>query len=310
MNFMTKNGGASVGYPKGFRRKNKALKGGGLFYASIVVLPILQFIVFYIVVNFNSFLMAFQSYDNSTGVETIKYTFGNFSYFFDKIVFADLWLCIKNSLLYLALNIVVCIPISLLFGYYVYKKFWFSTVFKVILFLPSIVCSTAMVIFYKYFVNEGLFSVFGGSVSDFQRKTTRRAYSVLSADDFFGEYSAVYKRDVTNIGIRSGSGESRRGERTSDLYSRYNSSDMGDYSVDYSNILRLVCDQSGVSVHLLRFQRQQSVSDARILSVQHGAGRKGARKRASTTVSQGVGSRAYAYGDNRSAYDTHKKPDA
>lgn len=164
MNFMTKNGGASVGYPKGFRRKNKALKGGGLFYASIVVLPILQFIVFYIVVNFNSFLMAFQSYDNSTGVETIKYTFGNFSYFFDKIVFADLWLCIKNSLLYLALNIVVCIPISLLFGYYVYKKFWFSTVFKVILFLPSIVCSTAMVIFYKYFVNEGLSSVFGGSV--------------------------------------------------------------------------------------------------------------------------------------------------
>ena len=164
MNFMTKNGGASVGYPKGFRRKNKALKGGGLFYASIVVLPILQFIVFYIVVNFNSFLMAFQSYDNSTGVETIKYTFGNFSYFFDKIVFADLWLCIKNSLLYLALNIVVCIPISLLFGYYVYKKFWFSTVFKVILFLPSIVCSTAIVIFYKYFVNEGLSSVFGGSV--------------------------------------------------------------------------------------------------------------------------------------------------
>ena len=144
MNFMTKNGGASVGYPKGFRRKNKALKGGGLFYASIVVLPILQFIVFYIVVNFNSFLMAFQSYDNSTGVETIKYTFGNFSYFFDKIV--------------------LCIPISLLFGYYVYKKFWFSTVFKVILFLPSIVCSTAMVIFYKYFVNEGLSSVFGGSV--------------------------------------------------------------------------------------------------------------------------------------------------
>ena len=151
--------------PRVFKPKNKkAISGGNVFYASIVALPLLQFIVFYVVVNFNSFLMAFQSYDNSTGKAVIGFTFDNFAYFFDKIVFDDLWLCIKNSLLYLALNIVICIPVSLLFSYYIYKKFLLSELFKVILFLPSIVCSTAMVIFYKYFVNQGLASLLGGSV--------------------------------------------------------------------------------------------------------------------------------------------------
>ena len=144
--------------PRVFKPKNKkAISGGNVFYASIVALPLLQFIVFYVVVNFNSFLMAFQSYDNSTGKAVIGFTFDNFAYFFDKIVFDD-------SLLYLALNIVICIPVSLLFSYYIYKKFLLSELFKVILFLPSIVCSTAMVIFYKYFVNQGLASLLGGSV--------------------------------------------------------------------------------------------------------------------------------------------------
>ena len=136
--------------PRVFKPKNKkAISGGNVFYASIVALPLLQFIVFY---------------DNSTGKAVIGFTFDNFAYFFDKIVFDDLWLCIKNSLLYLALNIVICIPVSLLFSYYIYKKFLLSELFKVILFLPSIVCSTAMVIFYKYFVNQGLASLLGGSV--------------------------------------------------------------------------------------------------------------------------------------------------
>ena len=45
-----------------FKPKNKkAISGGNVFYASIVALPLLQFIVFYVVVNFNSSLMAFQS---------------------------------------------------------------------------------------------------------------------------------------------------------------------------------------------------------------------------------------------------------
>ena len=208
--------------PRVFKPKNKkAISGGNVFYASIVALPLLQFIVFYVVVNFNSFLMAFQSYDNSTGKAVIGFTFDNFAYFFDKIVFDDLWLCIKNSLLYLALNIVICIPVSLLFSYYIYKKFLLSELFKVILFLPSIVCSTAMVIFYKYFVNQGLASLLGGSV-----------------------IGPVYneKQQV----------EDRRRERNQNFHSCNNSADLGNDSIDYRHIFGMVCNQSGIFVHVLR----------------------------------------------------------
>lgn len=83
------------------RRKSSIKKGGRLFYVSMIALPLLQFLVFYVIVNFNSILMAFQNYDNSTGKEVITFTWDNFAYFFQADVAADLWLCIKNSLMYL-----------------------------------------------------------------------------------------------------------------------------------------------------------------------------------------------------------------
>ena len=139
-------------------------KSGTLFYVTMIALPLLQFVIFYVIVNFNSILMAFQNYDNSTGKEVITFTWDNFAYFFSADVVADLWLCIKNSLMYLALNVFVVMPVSLLFSYYVFKKFRMAKLFKVIMFLPSIVCSTAMVIFYKYYVNDALSGMFGGPV--------------------------------------------------------------------------------------------------------------------------------------------------
>lgn len=147
-----------------FRKKPSIKKSGTLFYITMIVLPLLQFVIFYVIVNFNSFLMAFQNYDNSMGKEVITFTWDNFAYFFNADVVSDLWLCVKNSLMYLLLNVVVVMPVSLLFSYYVFKKFRMSKLFKVIMFLPSIVCSTAMVIFYKHYINDALVGLFDGPV--------------------------------------------------------------------------------------------------------------------------------------------------
>lgn len=146
------------------KKMSSIKKSGRLFYITMIALPLVQFLIFYVIVNFNSILMAFQNYDNSTGEVVITFTWDNFKFFFNKDIAADLWLCTRNSLLYLVLNILVVMPVSLLFSYYVYKKFRLSRLFKVIMFLPSIVCSTAMVIFYKCFVNDALGELFGGSV--------------------------------------------------------------------------------------------------------------------------------------------------
>ena len=147
-----------------FRKKSSIKKSGTLFYITMIAIPLLQFVIFYVIVNFNSILMAFQNYDNSTGKEVITFTWDNFAYFFNADVASDLWLCVKNSLMYLLLNVFVVMPVSLLFSYYVFEKFRMSKLFKVIMFLPSIVCSTAMVIFYKYYINDALAGLFGGSV--------------------------------------------------------------------------------------------------------------------------------------------------
>ena len=44
--------------------KTKIAKGKILFYACIVALPLLQFAIFYIGVNINSFVLAFQQWDS------------------------------------------------------------------------------------------------------------------------------------------------------------------------------------------------------------------------------------------------------
>lgn len=161
-------------HPSWRRRIQKAAFEGKFFYAALVVLPLLQFIIFYIVANFNNILLAFRSYDNSTG-QVIESWVGWAN-------FAKIWrifttentlnICIQNSFIFLAIDLLIILPLSLLFAYYIHKKRPFAGVFKVLLFLPSVICSMVFVIFYlnftesiipliaKAWFNESIFGIF------------------------------------------------------------------------------------------------------------------------------------------------------
>ena len=93
-----------------------------LFYSLILAWPITQFCVFYIGVNFNSILMAFQSTDAATGTTSFVW-FENFERLFNNmkndILYAQ---ALENSLKIWALGLVVGMPIGLLFSYYIYKN--------------------------------------------------------------------------------------------------------------------------------------------------------------------------------------------
>ena len=131
----------------------KMKQKGTLFYWGIVILPILNYLIFFIGVNFNNILMAFKSYDIVNYEKQIDWVkFDNF-----KEILGDtqiLGYFIKNSLMYFAVTLVVVIPLTLLFAYYIFKKYAASGFFKVMIFLPSIICSMVLVIFYRTFVNE------------------------------------------------------------------------------------------------------------------------------------------------------------
>lgn len=134
------------------RRKRK----DALFFASLVVLPLLQFTLFYICVNFNSVLLALKEYDALTG-EMSWVGFANFKKFFYELTHTTLFtVAIRNSLVAWAVNMFVGILLGMIFSYYIFKKMPMHGIFKVLLFLPSIVSSIVMVMVYRQFIEKGL----------------------------------------------------------------------------------------------------------------------------------------------------------
>ncbi|MBQ8374854.1 MAG: sugar ABC transporter permease [Clostridia bacterium] len=146
------------------KRKN-ALKNSGfatkktkrlLFYLSVVILPMIQFAIFYVGVNFRNILLAFQSYDIRQGTYNWD-GLNNFLAVFNDIASLPFFFkAIQNSLIFFACSWGLGVTLGLLFSFYIYKKFTGSNFFKVILFLPSIVSEIVMVLMYKYFVENAV----------------------------------------------------------------------------------------------------------------------------------------------------------
>lgn len=129
-----------------------------LFVLLLLIWPTLQFCVFYIGVNFNSFIMMFQT-QTRVGTEIVVDT--NISYFVDNWnwlknevfttgIFPTM---IKTSLLSWLVGILIGSPLGLLFSYYISKKFRGSQFFRIILYLPSIISAFVLIIMYKYMLN-------------------------------------------------------------------------------------------------------------------------------------------------------------
>lgn len=134
------------------KRKTKEL----IFYCLIIALPMLHFCIFYIGVNINSIFLAFKEYD----LQDKSYFwvgFENFSRLFQR--FRDLTVfsvAFKNSLIIYFWGTSIGLICSLLFSYYIYKKAPFKNGFKILLFLPSIIPSIAMITMFRQFVESGI----------------------------------------------------------------------------------------------------------------------------------------------------------
>lgn len=130
-----------------------------LFYSVAIAFPLAQFALFYIGVNLNSIVLAFQSYSYETG----SYDFAGLTNF---VAVADafrttayLWGAVRRSLLLYVVTLCVGVTLAVLFSYYIYKKFRGSELFKVFLFLPSIISGVVLVIMFNYFVDRAVPSI-------------------------------------------------------------------------------------------------------------------------------------------------------
>lgn len=132
-----------------FGKKNRSKL---IFYICGLALPLLQFAVFYIGVNINSVLLAFQKYDIREG-----YSFAGFENFAK--VFRDfaeleyLGNSILNSLILFAFTLLGMFA-ALLFSFYISKRHFGSKLFRTVLFLPNIISNIVLVLMFKYFAEN------------------------------------------------------------------------------------------------------------------------------------------------------------
>lgn len=138
------------------------LKNDRLFYCLILAFPVLQFVIFYLGVNFNSFLLAFKDitldenlhYHTSYGLKAFK----------DAVALVktpEILQIVKVSFLSYFLKTIISLPLGLLFSYYIAKKLVGAKFFRIILFLPSILSAIVTVSLFKYFVDNAIPAIVG-----------------------------------------------------------------------------------------------------------------------------------------------------
>lgn len=121
----------------------------GLFMAAMMGPAIVGFLVFYVYVNFDSLIMAFQV---NTG-DSIRFGFDNFAYFLRELsvpgsVFTE---AIVNTLIFFALGFVVML-LSLVVGYFIYKKIVGFKFFRFVFYLPCIIMGTATASLFSFVI--------------------------------------------------------------------------------------------------------------------------------------------------------------
>lgn len=118
----------------------------------LIAFPVIQFAIFYVYVNINSFTLAFQH--NETG----KFTLNNFKWvfegFFDK--HGTLRTELGRSIVTWMVGMFISFPLSVLFSYALYKKVPGYTVFRVLLYLPGMIGSVVIIMLYSFLMaNNG-----------------------------------------------------------------------------------------------------------------------------------------------------------
>lgn len=125
------------------KKITKATVSKYIFVFSFLIVQIICFAVFYLGININSILLAFK-------VPTGEKWYYNFEYFLDVSssilpVFSSY---LPNTLKFFAVEWLLLL-VAYIFSYFIYKKIKGYRFFRVMFFLPSIICSTVLVMLYK-----------------------------------------------------------------------------------------------------------------------------------------------------------------
>lgn len=138
-----------------FTLSSKAKKNWFVF--SVLILPTLGFLLFFVYVNFRSILMAFQRpvYTPSGLIE--EFSIDNFRRIFTGTGtdFKELIQALQNTLIFFGSDMFLVFPVSVLMSYFFFKKLWGYRVFRFVYYLPSVISSSVLVVLFKYTIGAG-----------------------------------------------------------------------------------------------------------------------------------------------------------
>lgn len=136
---------------KGYTRRKRRM----VFYTLMFALPILQFLLFYLYVNFNSIVMAFQ---DKVEIEPIGYatsfTWNHLKNAFQFFGDEECWKMLVNSFGLLFGQLFIVTPLALLFSYYIAKGKPGSSLFRIMLYLPQVLSVVVLGVLYQEIMNK------------------------------------------------------------------------------------------------------------------------------------------------------------
>lgn len=148
------------------KRLTKRKVHRGIFIGGMLSVALVNFAVFWVYVNIDSILMAFQL---ETRLDTV-WSLDNFRRFFDEFTQPQFeWMiALRNTMLLFLVGTCLCLPLTFVFAYFMFKKVPFSKFFRVMFYLPSLISAAVLIGIFKYTfaisgpVNE-LLSIITGS---------------------------------------------------------------------------------------------------------------------------------------------------
>ena len=124
-----------------------------IFIISFIIVPTVNFLIFYVYVNFSSFAMAFSVAKDGQLVASLD----NFKRFFEEFSnpVSDIRIAFKNTFLTFLISQIM-FPLGVFVSYFIYKKIWMSGVFRYIFFMPGLIAATVLTSFWlKLIGNHG-----------------------------------------------------------------------------------------------------------------------------------------------------------
>ena len=144
----TENGGMpEQNIPKEKKQMMTRAQKRLIFYILMLIFPLANVAVFYVYVNFDMIRMSFFQYtEQGITIETTFVWFDNYKYVLDFVINRFSMVAMSMSFYFYSL---ICMPIAVIFSYYLYKGYPAALFFRVVLYMPSIFSGIVMILVYK-----------------------------------------------------------------------------------------------------------------------------------------------------------------